>query len=180
MKPRTTDDVPNANNRCGPGAEAEADGGIRWFDLNAFQRDLVVEIYQMDQPSGQAISGRLEAEHGVDVTHTRLYTNLDDLVDLGLLDKGEQDQRTNYYQITNDGQILVEDTARYFGSIGVTSPVDDGGREQTAVDVEELEARVEELEARVEALSKGLSTVRESTEAELQERRLDPVNGGQE
>jgi DNA-binding PadR family transcriptional regulator len=132
MEPRTTDDVPNANNRCGPGAgaEAEADGGVRWFDLNAFQRDLVVEIYQMDQPSGQAISGRLEAEHGVDVTHTRLYSNLDDLVDLGLLDKGEQDLRTNYYQITNDGQTLVEDTARYFESIGVTSRVAaDGGQE---------------------------------------------------
>jgi DNA-binding PadR family transcriptional regulator len=179
MKPRTTDDVPNTNNRCGAGSEA--DGGVRWFDLNAFQRDLVVEIYQMDQPSGQAISGRLEAEHGVDVTHTRLYSNLNDLVDLGLLDKGEQDQRTNYYQITNDGQTLVEDTARYFGSIGATSPVAaDGGREQTAVDVEELEARVE-------ALSKGLSTVRESIcelkddlEAERQERRLDPSDGGQE
>jgi len=154
MQPHTTDDVSNTNNRCGAGAEA--DGGTRWFDLNAFQRDLIVEIYQMDQPSGQSISGRIEAEHGEDVTSTRLYSNLNDLVDLGLLNKGEQDQRTNYYQITNDCRRLVEETARYFASIGATSRVAaDGGREQTAVDVEELELRVD-------ALSKGLATAHES------------------
>jgi len=117
MKPRTTDDEPNTNNRCGAGSEA--DGGVRWFDLNSSKRDLLVEIYQMDQPSGQDIRHRMKAEHNEDVDHGRLYPNLNDLVDCGLLDKGEQDQRTNYYQITNDGQILVEDTARYFGSIGV-------------------------------------------------------------
>jgi len=126
MKPRTTDDVPNTDNRCHCGVEA--DGGVRWFGLNAFQRDLLVEIYQMDQPSGQAIRGRLEAEHGEDVTHGRLYSNLNDLVDLGLLDKGELDLRTNYYEIANDGQRLVEEVAQYFSS--ATSRVAaDGGQE---------------------------------------------------
>ena len=126
MKPRTTDDVPNTDNRCHCGAVA--DGGVRWFGLNAFQRDLLVEIYQMDQPSGQAIRGRLEAEHGEDVTHGRLYSNLNDLVDLGLLDKGELDLRTNYYEIANDGQRLVEEVAQYFSS--ATSRVAaDGGQE---------------------------------------------------
>ena len=95
----------------------------------------------------------------------RLYPNLDDLVDVGLLDKGEQDLRSNYYKITNDGQRLVEDTIRYFESIRATNPAAaDGGREQTAVDVEELEVRVD-------ALSKGLAAARESDEAERQERR---------
>jgi DNA-binding PadR family transcriptional regulator len=130
MKPRTTDDVSNTNNRCHCGVEA--DGGVRWFDLTGFERDLIVEIYQMDQPSGQSIRRRIEAEHGEDVTHTRLYSNLNDLVDYGLLDKGEQNHRTNYYEIANDGRRLVEDTARYFASIGATNPVAaDGGREQT-------------------------------------------------
>ena len=181
MEPRTTDDESTTNNRCGAGAGAEADGGVRWFDLNSSNRDLLVEIYQMDHPSGQAIRHRMQAEHGEDVTTTRLYSNLNDLVDHGLLDKGEQDQRTNSYEVTNDGRRLVEDTARYFESIGATSRVAaDGGREQTAVDVEVLDARVE-------ALSKGLSTVCESIcelkddlEAERQERRLDPADGGQE
>jgi len=128
MKPRTTDDVSNTNNRCHCGAEA--DGGVRWFDLTGFERDLLVEIYQMDQPSGQAIRRRMEAEHGEDVKHGRLYPNLDDLVDYGLIDKGEQDLRTNYYDVTNDGRRLVEETARYFASIGATSRVAaDGGQE---------------------------------------------------
>ena len=116
MEPRTTDDVSNTNNRfyCG----SEADGGVRWFDLTGFERDLIVEIYQMEQPSGQGIRGRMEAEHGEVVTTGQLYPNLDDLVDYGLLDKGEQNRRTNYYEVTNDGRRLVEDTARYFASIG--------------------------------------------------------------
>ena len=86
MKPRTTDDVSNTNNRfhCG----SEADGGVRWFDLTGFERDLIVEIYQMDHPSGQSIRLRIEAEHGENVTHTRLYSNLNDLVDYGLLEIG--------------------------------------------------------------------------------------------
>ena len=128
MKPHTTDDESTTNNRfhCG----VEADGGVRWFDLSGFERDLLVDIYQMDQPSGQDILDRLEANHGEDVKHGRLYPNLDDLVDYGLLDKGEQNLRTNYYQITNDGRRLVEDTARYFASIGATNPVAaDGGQE---------------------------------------------------
>ena len=128
MKPRTTDDVSNTNNRCHCGVEA--DGGVRWFDLTGFERDLIVEIYQMDQPSGQSIRRRIEAEHGEDVTSTRLYSNLNDLVDYGLIDKGEQNHRTNYYEVTNDGRRLVEETARYFASIGATNPVAaDGGQE---------------------------------------------------
>ena len=179
MKPRTTDDESTTNNRwrcgAGAGAGAEADGGVRWFDLTGFERDLLVEIYQMEQPSGQAIRDRMEAEHGEDVTTTRLYSNLNDLVDYGLLDKGEQNFRTNYYQITNDGQRLVEDTARYFESIGATNPVAaDGSREQTAVDVEELELRVD-------ALSKGLAAARESDE-ELEVKDEDDVrtDGGED
>jgi len=175
MKPHTTDDVSNTNNHCH--CAVEADGGVRWSDLNGSKRDLLVEIYQLDQPSGQDIRHRMEAEHDEEVTRGRLYSNLNDLVDVGLLDKGELDLRTNSYQITNDGQRLVEDTARYFEAIGATSRVAaDGGNEQTAVDVKVLEGKVEtlskglaatresdeELEGRADALSKGLSAVRES------------------
>ena len=171
MEPRTTDDVSNNNRRH---SGVEADGGVRWFDLNSSKRDLLVEIYQMDQPSGQDIRHRMKAEHNEDVDHGRLYPNLDDLVDYGLIYKGEQNLRSNCYQITNDGRRLVEDTARYFASIGATNPVDaDGGREQTAARESD-----EELELRVDALSKGLAAARESIdeqkddlEAERQERR---------
>jgi len=170
MKPRTTDDVSNTNNHCHSGVEA--DGGVRWFDLNGSKRDLLVEIYQMDQPSGQDIRHRMKAEHDEDVDHGRLYPNLDDLVDYGLIDKGEQNLRSNYYQITNDGRRLVEDTARYFASIGATNPVAaDGGREQTAVDVKVLEGRVETLSKGLAATRESIDELKDDLEAERQERR---------
>ena len=170
MKPRTTDDVSNTNNRCH--CAVEADGGVRWFDLTGFERDLIVEIYQMEQPSGQDIRWRLEAEHGEVVTTTRLYSNLDDLVDYGLIDKGEQDFRTNYYEVTNDGRRLVEETARYFASIGATSRVAaDGGSEQTAVDVKVLEGRVETLSKGLAATRESIDELKDDLEAERQERR---------
>ena len=172
MEPHTTDDESTTNNRCHSGAGAEADGGVRWFDLNASKRDLLVEIYQMDQPSGQDIRDRMEAEHGENVKHGRLYPNLDDLVDYGLIDKGEQNLRSNYYQITNDGRRLVEDTARYFESIGATNPVAaDGGREQTAVDVQVLEGRVETLSKGLAAARESIDEQKDDLEAERQERR---------
>ena len=143
-----------------------------WHELTGFQRDLLVDIYQMDQPSGQAIRGRLEAEHGEVVTTGRLYPNLDDLVDYGLIDKGEQNRRTNYYEVTNDGRRLVEDTARYFESIGATNPVAaDGGREQTAVDVKVLEGRVETLSKGLAATRESIDELKDDLEAERQERR---------
>ena len=179
MKPRTTDDVSNTNNRCH--CAVEADGGVRWFGLTGFERDLLVEIYQMDQPSGQDIRGRMKAEHNEDVDHGRLYPNLNDLVDVGLLDKGEQNLRSNYYEVTNDGKRLVEDTIRYFESIRATSRVaDDGGREQTAVDVVQLEARVDAHSKGLEAVRESIDELKDDLEAERQGRRLDPVDGGQE
>ena len=99
-----------------------------WHELTGFQRYLLVDIYQMDQPSGQDIRGRLEAGHGEVVTTGRLYPNLDDLVDYGLIDKGEQDLRTNYYEVTNDGRRLVEDAAQSF-AYATSSVAADGGRE---------------------------------------------------
>ena len=178
MESHTTDDVSNNNRRH---SGAEADGGVRWFDLNSSKRDLLVEIYQMDQPSGQDIRGRMKAEHDEDVDHGRLYPNLNDLVDVGLLDKGEKDLRSNYYQITNDGQRLVEDTIRYFESIRATSRVAaDGGREQTAVDVVELELRVDAHSKGLEAVRESICELKDDLEAERQERRLDPSDGGQE
>ena len=144
MEPRTTDDVSNTNNHrhSGAGAGAEADGGVRWSDLNGSKRDLLVEIYQLDQPSGQDIRRRMEAEHDEEVTHGRLYSNLNDLVDVGLLDKGELDLRTNYYKITNDGQRLVEDTARYFERIGATRLAADGGLEAVRESICELKDEI--------------------------------------
>ena len=151
MKPRTTDDVSNANNRCHCGREADGvdarsrqptcrdcaaalysntqficDGGTSWFDLTGFQRSLLREIYRMDQPSGQAVKERIEALTGQHINHGRLYPNLDTLVDSQLVEKGSQDRRTNYYEVTNDGRRLVEQTAREFEK-ATSAVATDGG-----------------------------------------------------
>ncbi|ELY99975.1 hypothetical protein C480_19519 [Natrialba aegyptia DSM 13077] len=43
-----------------------------------------------------------------EINHGRLYPNLDDLVDKGLLKKGERDKRTNMYTVTQRGRREIE------------------------------------------------------------------------
>jgi len=69
------------------------------FELTGFQRDLLYVIAGSDQPSGQTIRRKLQP-YIDNVNHGRLYPNLDELVDHGLVEKGSQDQRTNYYEVT--------------------------------------------------------------------------------
>jgi DNA-binding PadR family transcriptional regulator len=76
------------------------------FELTGFQRDLLYVIAGSDQPSGQAIRRTLEA-YIDNVNHGRLYPNLDTLVEHGLVEKGDQDQRTNYYEVTEEGEALL-------------------------------------------------------------------------
>ena len=76
------------------------------FELTGFQRDLLYVIAGSDQPSGQTV--RREMEQYVDnVNHGRLYPNLNVLVEHSLIEKGSQDQRTNYYELTETGEQLL-------------------------------------------------------------------------
>jgi DNA-binding PadR family transcriptional regulator len=76
------------------------------FELTGFQRDLLYVIAGSDQPSGQTIRRKLQP-YIDNVNHGRLYPNLDELVDHGLVEKGSQDQRTNYYEVTPSGEQLL-------------------------------------------------------------------------
>ncbi len=76
------------------------------FDLTGFQRDLLYVIAGSDQPSGQTVKQQL-GTHIESVNHGRLYPNLDELVDYGLVEKGSQDNRTNYYEVTPRGEQLL-------------------------------------------------------------------------
>jgi DNA-binding PadR family transcriptional regulator len=71
--------------------------------LTGFQRDLLYCIVGLDKPSGQTIRETLEEQTGREITHGRLYPNLDTLVNRGLVSKGEIDRRTNYYAIADEG-----------------------------------------------------------------------------
>ncbi len=78
------------------------------YDLTGFQRDLLYVIAGQDEPHGLAIKEELETYYEKEIHHGRLYPNLDDVVEKGLVEKGELDQRTNYYTITARGRRELE------------------------------------------------------------------------
>jgi DNA-binding PadR family transcriptional regulator len=78
-------------------------------DLTGFQRDLLFVIAGLNEPKGLAVKEELEKYYESEIHHGRLYPNLDTLVDKGLVDKGERDQRTNYYTLTRRGRRELED-----------------------------------------------------------------------
>jgi DNA-binding PadR family transcriptional regulator len=73
------------------------------FELTSFQRDLLYVIAGADKPSGQEIKTELQSSMG-EITHGRLYPNLDTLVERDYIDKGESDRRTNFYELTDKGR----------------------------------------------------------------------------
>lgn len=78
-------------------------------DLTAFQRDILVAIRDLGQPKGLAVKAQIEAVYEVDeINHGRLYPNLDQLVEKGLVSKSERDQRTNEYALTDRGRRELE------------------------------------------------------------------------
>jgi DNA-binding PadR family transcriptional regulator len=77
-------------------------------DLTAFQRDCLFVIPGLGDPHGLAIRDELEDYYESEVLHGRLYPNLDDLVDAGLVDKGSHDQRTNAYELTDEGRRALQ------------------------------------------------------------------------
>jgi len=77
-------------------------------DLTAFQRNILV-ILSEEPMYGLAVKRELEGYYGSEVNHGRLYPNLDDLVELGLVEKSELDKRTNQYELTDEGYDAVLD-----------------------------------------------------------------------
>jgi DNA-binding PadR family transcriptional regulator len=75
-------------------------------DLTAFQQNILT-ILAEEPMYGLAIKRELEAYYGSEVNHGRLYPNLDDLVDDGLVEKSELDKRTNQYELTEAGHDVV-------------------------------------------------------------------------
>jgi DNA-binding PadR family transcriptional regulator len=78
-------------------------------DLSGFQRDLLYVIAGFDRPNGLTINAELESYYESEVNHGRLYPNLDELVEKGLIEKGSKDRRTNYYTLTDRGRREIQD-----------------------------------------------------------------------
>jgi DNA-binding PadR family transcriptional regulator len=77
-------------------------------DLTAFQKNILTVLAE-EARYGLAIKRELEDYYGQEVNHGRLYPNLDDLVNKGLVEKSELDKRTNQYELTDDGFDAVLD-----------------------------------------------------------------------
>jgi DNA-binding PadR family transcriptional regulator len=74
------------------------------YELTGFQRDAMYVIAGRGEPHGLAIKEGLEDYYDFDVHHGRLYPNLDTLVEEGMVEKGDRDERTNYYTLTDRGE----------------------------------------------------------------------------
>jgi DNA-binding PadR family transcriptional regulator len=85
--------------------------------LTGFQRDLLYVIAGLDEPYGLAIKQELESYYESEINHGRLYPNLDTLVDAGLVEKGEIDQRTNSYTLTDSGRDAIEARVDWEGDL---------------------------------------------------------------
>lgn len=80
-------------------------------DLTAFQRDLLYVTEGLENesaPHGLAIKERMDQDYSGEINHGRLYPNLDELVEKGLLEKGTIDKRTNSYSVTDRGRREVQ------------------------------------------------------------------------
>ena len=78
-------------------------------DLTGFQRDVLYLIAGREEPHGLAIKDALEDYYEAEINHGRLYPNLDSLVDMGLVEKGKKDKRTNVYSLTQRGQKMIDE-----------------------------------------------------------------------
>jgi DNA-binding PadR family transcriptional regulator len=86
-------------------AEQEPAGPIPLRTLTGVQRDLLWVAWGLNSPSGQEIKAEYQRhENAGDLTHSRLYPNLDTLVEEGLLNKSQRNRRTNEYDLTADGR----------------------------------------------------------------------------
>ena len=88
------------------------DGPTR-FQLDALRA--VAELQTDEEgPHGLAIKRFLESELGCKVHPSRLYPNLDTLVEQRVLFKTTKDQRTNEYTLTRTGQEMLAERCEQY------------------------------------------------------------------
>lgn len=112
---RTDGDAPTPEQRC---------------DLSKFQlRILAVLAYAEDAPMGLAVKERMESYYRGRVNHGRMYPNLDELEEMGLVEKRARDQRTNEYDLTDEGRSVLTDEIAWLVS-RVGGVPENGGDEE--------------------------------------------------
>jgi len=77
-------------------------------DLTAFQRDLLWALSHENARKGTALKADLADYYGDEINHSRLYQNLDRLVERDLVAKRARDRRTNEYRLTEAARRALE------------------------------------------------------------------------
>lgn len=77
--------------------------------VGSVERDILYILVSGDQMAGTAIGDELKKYYGSDMSHGRIYPNLDRLVEKRLISRGQIDGRTNYYTLTDAGQAMIRD-----------------------------------------------------------------------
>ena len=77
-------------------------------DLTAFQRDLLWVLSHENSRKGLALKTDLADYYGEEINHSRLYQNLDKLVECDLVAKQARDKRTNEYSLTEAARRALE------------------------------------------------------------------------
>lgn len=104
-----------------------------WSNLSGFKRDAIIAVLRRggrpdaeeeDLPYGLGIKREVEIIRDAEVNHSRLYPNLDDLADAGLLSKGERDKRTNTYRVTEAGVKAFEEYLTEYVGLDPSSTYD--------------------------------------------------------
>lgn len=79
-------------------------------ELSAFQRDILAAVSRLENPIGVEIGDALEEYYSDGISAGRLYPNLEELVEGGLLDKRPRDDRSDYYVVTTPGrEVFIRD-----------------------------------------------------------------------
>lgn len=88
--------------------------------LTAFQRDILHVLAGVGECHGQTVKEEIEDYYGEEVYKGRLYPNIDELVDRGLVEKtesvpteGESDYRGNAYSLTETGFGVLDRRNRW-------------------------------------------------------------------
>ncbi|WP_423745131.1 helix-turn-helix transcriptional regulator (plasmid) [Haladaptatus sp. SPP-AMP-3] len=107
---------------------------LAFTDLHAFKRDILYAIRALERdepPKGLTVKRVLEDDYSTGINHSRLYQNLGQLVDAGLLEKGQKDERTNEYETTDATRRMLETwTKRRVREAGLDEPALSSGGEQ--------------------------------------------------
>jgi DNA-binding PadR family transcriptional regulator len=85
--------------------------------LTAFKRDILWTLASEGPCYGLAIRNHLESRDYSKVHHGRLYPNLDDLAEMGLVEKDELDGRTNTYRLTTDARQMLQMRLAYTSQV---------------------------------------------------------------